>query len=64
MHFDLLLDHIRLNFPYWNRTGGRDHFIVSCRKGAAGLGRGGWGGGKSNTLALQGWGGGFCWTLR
>lgn len=26
-HVELLLDHIKTTWPYWNRTGGRDHFI-------------------------------------
>lgn len=26
-HTELLLDHIKTAWPYWNRTGGKDHFI-------------------------------------
>ncbi|KAL4451657.1 hypothetical protein ABPG75_007319 [Micractinium tetrahymenae] len=26
-HMLLLLDHIKMNYPYWNRSRGRDHFV-------------------------------------
>ena len=26
----MMLDHIKHSFPYWNRTGGRDHVFVSA----------------------------------
>lgn len=28
-HVRNVLSHLRANYPYWNRTGGRDHFYVS-----------------------------------
>lgn len=28
-HLNVLLNHIRTAYPYWNRTQGRDHFFVS-----------------------------------
>ena len=39
-HIHLLLDHIKHTYPYWNRTGGRDHFLVSAPAphGLGGLG--------------------------
>ncbi|KAL4427766.1 hypothetical protein ABPG75_001855 [Micractinium tetrahymenae] len=37
-HMQLLLDHIKMNYPYWNRTGGRDHFVwAPADRGACGL---------------------------
>jgi hypothetical protein len=31
-HLELLLDHIKTKWPYWNRTQGKDHFFVSRRR--------------------------------
>lgn len=28
-HLELLLDHVKQSYPWWNRTDGRDHFLVS-----------------------------------
>ncbi|KAL4856557.1 putative glycosyltransferase [Chlorella vulgaris] len=37
-HAHLLLDHVRTNWPYWNRTSGRDHFIwTPADRGACGM---------------------------
>ncbi|PSC74977.1 exostosin-like glycosyltransferase [Micractinium conductrix] len=38
-HIHLLLDHIKHTYPYWNRTGGRDHFLfVPADRGACHIG--------------------------
>lgn len=34
-HLHNLLDHLKHTYPYWNRTGGRDHFYVSEGKARA-----------------------------
>lgn len=32
-HLSILLDKIQREHPYWNRTGGRDHFLWLTRDG-------------------------------